>query len=402
MPNTGYDVCIRGAGIVGRALALRLGQAKLRVALVDQSVATTRPEAARDVRAYALNHASRHLLQQMRCWPEAAAATAVRHMRVYGDAGGAVHFDGDARATSASAPQDGPDDALAWIVDVPALEDMLAAALRFQPSVDIVTTPVEAPLTALCEGRDSASRTAVGVQFDVHDYPQHAVATRVRASQPHQGTAYQWFHGPHILALLPLDGPEGDGFAVVWSTDAAIAAELVTLTPEAFIARMAETIATASARHPMPATMADLTGWTTIAPRVRWPLRLAQARQWAGQMPDSASSSWVLLGDAAHNVHPLAGSGLNLGLGDVAALSDALLGRPQWRSVADMRLLRNYARQRKSALLPYAVATDGLQWLFWQDRPALEALRNWGMRGFSASGPLKQWVMRLAMSGAQP
>lgn len=406
MPHTSFDVCIRGAGIVGRALALALGQAKLRVALVEpeppktQSQPQTQSQAARDIRAYALNHASRQLLEGLRCWPDEAAATPVAHMRVYGDAGGAVRFDAPATRT-----QTDPQQALNWIVDVPALEDRLGEALRYQSHVERVDSPVAAALTAICEGKFSASRDNLGVRVQAHNYPQHAIATRVRASQPHGGTASQWFLGPHILGLLPLGGAEGDSYAVVWSTAVTEADRLMALDEAAFVEEMQALIAQALSHSQPPGSLVragtaitTATTFTPIAKRARWPLRLAQARHWIGSMPvdkGAEASAWVLLGDAAHTVHPLAGSGLNLGLGDVAALSHILQQRPAWRSVGERRLLRQYERERKAALLPYSLATDGLQWLFWQDKPWLQSVRNWGMRGFSAS-PLPALTARLA------
>ncbi|NEL27487.1 MAG: ubiquinone biosynthesis protein UbiH, partial [Xanthomonas perforans] len=101
--------------------------------------------------------------------------------------------------------------------------------------------------------------------------------------------------------------------------------------------------------------------------------------------------------DAAHNVHPLAGQGLNLGLGDAQALARVLNGRDYWRGVGDLRLLRQYERERKAALLPMGWTMDGLQQLFSRSEGPLTALRNWGMKGFERSGPLKDWVTRQAM-----
>ena len=107
--------------------------------------------------------------------------------------------------------------------------------------------------------------------------------------------------------------------------------------------------------------------------------------------------SWVLAGDAAHTVHPLAGQGLNLGLADAQALAGVLHGRDYWRSVADMRLLRRYERERKTALLPMGLATDGLQQLFSRQEARWQTLRNWGMKGFERSGALKNFVAQQAM-----
>ena len=206
-----FDVCIRGAGIVGRTLALLLARERLRVALVAAPRAAS---AQADVRAYALNANSRQMLESLRAWPDASYATAVRHMEVHGDQDGSVHSDAQVQDV----------DALAWIVDVPALEQRLAEAVRYQPQVEVVDAPVDAPLTAICEGRASATRTEFGVDFDVTPYDQHAIATRLQCELPHGQVARQWFSPQGILALLPLDGADGRSVAVVWSvaqTDAA-------------------------------------------------------------------------------------------------------------------------------------------------------------------------------------
>jgi 2-polyprenyl-6-methoxyphenol hydroxylase-like FAD-dependent oxidoreductase len=142
------EVCIRGAGIVGRTLALLLARERVRVALVVPPAA----QGKEDIRAYALNAASRALLESLRAWPDAAHATAVREMLVHGDEGGRVQFSAARQKV----------DALAWIVDVPALEQQLADAVRFQPQIEIVAGPVPAPLTVVCEGKASTTREALG------------------------------------------------------------------------------------------------------------------------------------------------------------------------------------------------------------------------------------------------
>jgi 2-polyprenyl-6-methoxyphenol hydroxylase-like FAD-dependent oxidoreductase len=121
-----------------------------------------------------------------------------------------------------------------------------------------------------------------------------------------------------------------------------------------------------------------------------WPLQRAQADRWCGP-------GWVLAGDAAHNVHPLAGQGLNLGLADAQVLAQVLHAREYWRSLGDEKLLRRYERARKADVLAMGWATDGLQQLFAQPAEPWTLLRNWGMRGFDRSGPLKHWVARQAM-----
>src|SRR3954470_18825085 len=198
------DVCIRGAGIVGRTLALLLAAERLRVGLVETPSAP-----GSDVRAYALNAASRQLLESVRAWPDEAHATPVLGMEVHGDEDGTVHFHA------------GTSPALAWIVDVAALEQRLSDALRFQPAVTLLSAPAEAPLTVVCEGRASITRADFGVEYEVRPYGQHAVAARLTTERPHGHVARQWFANGEVLALLPLGGQTpGDGgnaVALVWS-----------------------------------------------------------------------------------------------------------------------------------------------------------------------------------------
>lgn len=373
-----FDVCIRGAGVVGRTLALLLARERLRVALVAGAPAA--PTAAQpDVRAYALNAASRALLESVRSWPDAVHATPVRHMQVFGDQDGMVTFDADRQGA----------EALAWIVDVPALESRLADAVRFQPQVEVVEAPVPAALTVVCEGRASRTREEFGVEFDVTPYGQHAIATRLQCETPHGQVARQWFLPGSVLAFLPLDGAEGNSVAVVWSVSQDETAGLMALDADAFTQRLHEASGNA------------LGALQLLGERACWPLQQAQARRWCGPMDVQPAKgpqrTWALAGDAAHNVHPLAGQGLNLGLADAQALARVLRERDYWRGISALRLLRQYERERKAALAPMGIAMDGLQQLFMRRETALQSLRNWGMKGFDLSGPLKEWVARRAM-----
>jgi len=367
-----YDIGIRGAGVVGRTLALHLAAKRLRVALY----AAPSTPAESDVRAYALNQPARALLEGVRCWPDAAQATPVLRMEVHGDDGGEVAFDAALQGT----------DALNWIVDVPALEVQLAEAVRFQPLIEVVDTPPQATLTVVCEGRSSRTREELGVDFDVTAYGQWALAARVNCARGHGQVARQWFSQGEILAFLPMGGPNGNLCAVVWSVSPDRATALQAASDMEF------TDALQAASH-------DALGAVTLeSARKVWPLQHALARRWSGQFaPSSAAGAWVLAGDAAHNVHPLAGQGLNLGLGDVAELVRVLDTRPYWRSVADPKLLRSYERARKADFALVGGTGDALQQLFSHPHAAAASLRNWGMQGFNASGLLKHWVARRAM-----
>lgn len=384
-PSTkAFDVCVRGGGITGRVLALLLARERLRVALVLAPDAHGTVPGHGDVRAYALNQKSKTLLEDLRCWPEADNTTPVTQMQVQGDDGGAVSF----TALQAGAV------ALAWIADVPALEAQLAQATQFQPQITEIDAPVPATLTVVCEGRSSQTRAELGVDFDVQLYGHHAIATRVRCAVPHQGRAWQWFAGNsqagEVLAFLPLDGPQGNLMAVVWSVTDEHGHSLMQEDAAAFCAALQ----TASQ---------DAQGALELAAEpATWPLQLARAQKWVGQrieqgVEQKMVGAWALAGDAAHTVHPLSGQGLNLGLADVAELAALIAKRDYWRSVADMKLLRSYERARKLDTALLAGATDGLQRLFAQTGGNWQTLRNRGMLWFDGSGLLKNWVSQRAM-----
>ena len=367
-----FDVCVRGAGIVGRCLALSLARQGLQVALVPE-VRDTRPATA-DVRAYALNAVSVGLLKRLKVWdalPE-HAATAVHDMHIEGDAAGAgLDFSAWEQCVGE----------LAWIVDAAVLERHLADAVRFAPHLSVVSAGEEptAALTALCEGRASASRSALGVPMARFDYGHRAIAARLVVERPHLNRARQWFRAPDVLALLPLDTPEpGRSFALVWSLPDERAEALLALDAAAFEAAL------------LDATGGAVGALGLASERAAWPLALANAEAWCGP-------GWVLLGDAAHVVHPLAGQGLNLGLADVVALAQTIEQREPWRALGDEKLLRRYERERSAPTWAMERVTDGLLQLFSSPQPGVQELRNRGLTLVNRVAPLKRWLAARAL-----
>ena len=366
------DVCVRGAGVVGSCLALALSRQGLSVALQRESSRAAAPP-REDVRVYALNAGSVQLLRELKVWEAlpADARCAVYDMHIEGDAAGsAIDFSAWSQGV----------EALAWIVDVAELERALASAVSFAPHVQCIgDQPVNAALLALAEGKTSATRDQLGVAMPVQRYGQSAVAARLQTDLAHAGVARQWFRSPDVLALLPFDRPVPSlGYGLVWSVPQARADELMALDAAAF-----------------ELALADATGGAAgtlrlCSERAAWPLTLARAEQVCG-------AGWVLLGDAAHVVHPLAGQGLNLGLGDVKALAQVIAEREPWRSLGDERLLQRYARRRAVPTLAMGQLTDGLLHLFASDVPVLRELRNRGLSLVNGVPPLKRLLASFAL-----
>lgn len=372
MTNSPIDVCVQGAGAVGAALALALSRRGFWVALSNPVAAPTGP----DVRAYALSAASVALLTELKVWDALPldARTPVQEMRVAGDRGGALQFSAWEQCVSQ----------LAWIVDAAELDRCLADALRYAPHVQRVDAPVDAPLQAICEGKQSASRERLGVRYERQPYGHSAVAARLTATQPHAGVAWQWFRSPDVLALLPFDRPEpGCSYGLVWSMPEADAKTWLAAPQADFEDALQAAIGEAGARI----------GTLQLASeRFAWPLFTAQAEPWCGE-------GWALLGDAAHAVHPLAGQGLNLGLGDVITLARLLAEQRQatpWRSPGDARLLRRYARERSLAATAMNGVGDGLWQLFSRPQAPLAELRNRGLSLVNQLGPVKRWLAQQA------
>jgi 2-octaprenylphenol hydroxylase len=396
--RTRFDVAVAGRGAVGAAAALGLAQAGLSVAWIGPAPRLPAEASGWDARVYALSPASRELLRTLRVWDALPAGriAPVHDMRVYpGPQADAPELHLDAYSARI--------DALAWIVENRTLMRPLEDALRFAgvTAIDDAVTAtthegsgaagrmrlelesgrsVSARLVVAADGADSALRTLAGIEPRVRDYDQHAVVANFDTTLPHGDTAYQWF-GPElgVLALLPLpaDSPEVGRTSMVWSAPEALARELLALEPAALAARVAE------ASHGVLGRM------TAITPAQGFALRLVR-------VPRLIAHRLVLVGDAAHAMHPLAGQGMNVGFGDVAEMLAVLRGREFYRDLGDPLLWRRYERARREAVTTMQDATDGLQRLFGPLPAPLAGLRDLGWRVVARSGWLRRQMIARA------
>jgi ubiquinone biosynthesis UbiH/UbiF/VisC/COQ6 family hydroxylase len=387
------DVAVVGAGVAGLAAALGCAQAGLEVALVGAWPPPFRARAAApfDERIYALSPASIELLDRLKVWPQVDAARVqpVARMRVFGDTGAQLDFDAYGAAV----------ERLATIVEESELARVLAAACayagglqRFEsPFVTLARTPQAARVTLAdgtalhaklvigADGANSAVRAAAGISAREHPYGQTAVVANFVAGRAHDAAAYQWFTDEGVVALLPL--PDCDGrpaVSLVWSAPTDLAQQLLAAEPAALAERVtARTAAQLGALTPLSAArgfaLRRLAAAHLVAPRV------------------------ALVGDAAHVVHPLAGQGLNLGLGDVSELLRVVGEREAFRDIGDTVLLRRYERVRAEPIGLMRFTTDALAKLFGLDDPFARRVRNTGLELVNRLTPLKRALIRQAL-----
>jgi 2-polyprenyl-6-methoxyphenol hydroxylase-like FAD-dependent oxidoreductase len=166
---------------------------------------------------------------------------------------------------------------------------------------------------------------------------------------------------------------------MVWSTAESHGRELLALAPEALAARVEA------------ASQGVLGALRVVTPAAAFPLRLQRVAQ-------LVAPRLALVGDAAHNVHPLAGQGVNLGFRDARELARVLAERGAQSDCGDYHLLRRYERARREDILAMQLATDGLQKLFASGKVWLQKARNLGLKFTNLPTPLKQWLVRHAVA----
>ena len=366
-----FDVAIVGAGLVGSSLALALRGSGLSVALIEAHAPQAVPaDASWDNRIYAISPGSANFLEQLRIWAELPAERIARieAMAIYGDDG---HSRLDFSAYEAGLAQ------LAYIVESRLLQAALwhalqtaseitlicpgaCTALRIHPDVAQLSlddgTEIAAKLIVAADGARSWVREHAGIDAHDKDYRQLGVVANFTTELPHQGVAYQWFGHDGVLAFLPLPG---NRISIVWSLQQDSAQDLL----QRSSAELCERVAQAGGMR--------LGKLELMTPPAAFPLHLIE--------PDHLIKARIaLIGDAAHQVHPLAGQGVNLGFADAKALAAVLAGRGP-RDCGDVLLLRRFERMRREEILAMQWVTDGLHGLFNQPRPVLGWARNAGL-----------------------
>jgi 2-octaprenyl-3-methyl-6-methoxy-1,4-benzoquinol hydroxylase/2-octaprenylphenol hydroxylase len=383
------DVAVVGGGMVGAAAALALARAGFSVALIDAREPSPWVASSEvDLRVVGLAPSSIELLDTLGVWSRLREARVSGYERMHvwdAENGATIHFD---------AADEGRD-VLGYIVENSLVQATLWNALddagvrRIVPAevvgyamredrsqLDLADGQVvTARLVVAADGAESPLRAMVGIGTRGRDYAQRGIVAHVETARPHERTAWQRFLPTGPLALLPLaDGRS----SIVWSLPEAEARRVLAMDDDAF--REALGVASDFRLGPIG----------KVSARAGFPLRLKLAERYeVGRL--------VLLGDAAHAVHPLAGQGVNLGLRDVAELRDTLVqARDAGRDFASTHVLRRYARRRSSADGLDAWSFDALARIYaWKSGP-LVAARGLGVRLLDRVAPLKSRLTRHA------
>lgn len=410
MKETSYDVVIVGGGMVGATLACTLGDSDMRIAVIDSNEPAAIDEREYDLRVSAITLGSKAIFETVGIWDamRAQRVSCIDAMTVWDEGGsGSIHFDSAEMAQPC----------LGYIVENRVIHHAALERMRALRNVDVYSpvniremtvdpdraqvmlddgTVLTADLVVGADGAMSMVRHWAGIDSRSWSFEQKAIVATVRTSAPHAAVARQRFLATGPLAFLPLDHP--DTCSIVWSADLARADELLAMANKDFI----EALQTAIANGPG----SELGEVLDVSKRAAFPLTAIHAR-------DYVADRTVLVGDAAHRIHPLAGQGLNLGLGDIAVLAEVLIdARREKKDVGSRRVLRRYERWRRGSNELMLATMDGFKRLFGSDDPIARGLRNFGLDIFDSLAPVKHRIMMYAaglagdlpklMRGARP
>ncbi|MEP4547473.1 MAG: UbiH/UbiF/VisC/COQ6 family ubiquinone biosynthesis hydroxylase [Saccharospirillum sp.] len=377
--QTSHDLLIVGGGMVGLALAIDSARRGLSVIVVEQDL--PEPETAvagvYSPRVSAISRQSQDWLTSLGVWQHlpAGRACAYREMKVWdGQGQGRIGFHADEVQA----------DDLGHIVENRWLVSALWHQAENTPGLTLVAgrtvqhwdqqthqvqatlsddSTVTASVLAACDGRFSKIRRDAGMATREWDYQQRAIVTTVRHQRPHHGVAHQVFLDTGPLAFLPLQDETSDQQAssIVWSVDNDAVQALLDLPEADFLKAL---------NRAFENTLGELTG---CDPRFSFPLQQMHSKAYI-------APRLVLVGDAAHALHPLAGQGVNLGFQDAATLAaEWQRAHRRGEDPGSERTLRRYQRQRQGHNLAAMAAMEGFKRLFGSDHPLAVLSRNWGM-----------------------
>ena len=404
MDSDRLDLAIVGAGLNGSLLALAAGEAGLDTALIDRMPLKSLTDAGFDGRTTAIAYTSQRLFAALGVWIDIAdQAEPIRDIRISDASHDGrpsplfLHFDHREVVSDDAEPMP-----MGWIVENRFLRAALLRRLTTCSSVELIA-PDEvietrrdphraelvlksgltrvARLVASAEGRSGAMREEAGIGARAWSYGQIAIVLVARHERPHRGVAQEKFLPGGPFAILPMrDGASGEHrSSIVWTERATVARRVLELDAPRFQAEFARRFGN------------HLGAVEPAGPRWWYPLSLVHAERYT-------DTRLVLVGDAAHGIHPIAGQGYNLGVRDIAALVEVLIDAKRLGlDIGADDTLERYAQWRRADNLTMVAATDLLNRLFSNDMSPLRLIRDIGLAAVHRAPPLRRFFARHAM-----
>jgi len=393
-----YDIVIVGGGLVGMSLASALGRSGFRIAVIEAKKWQPPVAPNQEGRTLALAYGSRRIFEGMGLWSQIAAQNVTPIKRIHiSDRGrfGITRLD----ATDAGI------DALGYVVQTTALAAVLYHAVQDLESIDLISPAamkdlvfsvdsvsitvkhanrerkVSARLLVGADGGRSRVRSLAGIDAHEIDYDQTAIVATVTPEAPHHNVAYERFTDSGPLALLPM---QDQRCTVVWSTHRQQADSIMVWDEAMFLQQLQE-------------RFGDRLGqFLEAGKRVAYPLVLTRVDR-------DVRARLALVGNAAHTVHPVAGQGFNLGLRDVATLSQILVEAARdGRDIGDAHVVGKYLSWRQRDTRAVTAFTDGLIRLFSNSFMPVAVARNLGLMATDLLPPLKRFLIRRTSGLAGP
>ena len=399
------DIVIAGGGMVGLSLALQLSRslpASATITLVESvplpaSHSDSAPvyHPSFDARSTALSYSSRCIYRAMGLWDGLAQWTCpidTIHVSNRGRFGSSVLRAGDYRWP-----------ALGYVVENAWMGRYLLHALQSEGRVELVTPArvtssepgaagaclqldsdgvdtLQAGLLVVADGANSALRASLGVVAEEKPYGQHALVANVAFARDHQGCAFERFTDQGPLALLPLLAAEGAPHraSLVWTLTQQEASRYRECEEPEFLAALQDRFGYRLGRL------------TQVGERFSYPLSLLQSEEQVRQ-------GVVIMGNAAHALHPVAGQGFNLALRDIAALAETLAKAfDEDRAPGDLAVLQGYEQRQRADQARTVQLSDLLPQLFMRSDPVLGITRDMALSGLDVLAPLKRQFVRQA------
>ena len=377
LTETDYDIIIAGGGMIGTSLGLALAPLRLRVAVVEAVPRSAETQPSFDDRSTALSRSSQRMFEAMDLWPDiVAASTPIRSIHV-SDKGrfGFARIDAEEQQV----------EALGYVVINRVLGQVLQQALASVPDLDLIcpgritgvslrdecaTATIDEDgaernltcrLLVAADGASSTVRDMIGIGATRVDYDQWAVIGNLLPERKPNNQAFERFTEDGPVAMLPI---ADDRSAFVWILPPERAKEALALADEQFVARIQEVFGYRLGR------------FSRVGKRAAYPLALTKAN-------GLISRRSVVVGNAAHGLHPVAAQGFNLGMRDVASLCDCIADTlREGGNIGGASVLEEYSEWRRADHRKLVHFTDGIVRLFGDSRAPVRVLRDIGMLGF--------------------